>query len=203
MWTILKEAMASTGSFPAVVDLLPAPGEWTEAEYYPFSEQGRLVELSDRNLEVLDPPGDVHQLILLRRSFALHAFVTANKLGRVCFAPLPIRLWSGKVREPDLMFMSAAHTSRIGNYWGVPDLAVEILSPGTAHKDREIKRREYAKAGVVEYWIIDPEVLVIDVKRDSGGDDYAFTQRFADSDVLTSELLSGFAMPLTELFAEA
>jgi len=53
MWTILKEAMASTGSFPAVVDLLPAPGEWTEAEYYPFSEQGRLVELSDWGESVL------------------------------------------------------------------------------------------------------------------------------------------------------
>jgi Uma2 family endonuclease len=42
---------------------------------------------------------------------------------------LPVELWSGKIREPDLMFMSAAHASRIGVYWGVPDLAVEILSP--------------------------------------------------------------------------
>jgi Uma2 family endonuclease len=125
------------------------------ATYYEISELGGVVELSDGKLEFSDPPTDVHQRILLHLSVALHTFVTAKDLGQVCFGPLPVTLWPGKIREPDLMFMSTAHASRIGVYWGVPDLAVEILSPGTAHKDREIKRKEYAKAGVVEYWIID------------------------------------------------
>jgi Uma2 family endonuclease len=186
--------MTSPAHSPELMDLLPSSGEWTEADYYPFSERGRLVELSDGNLEIIDLPTYAHQRILLRLSFALHAFVSARKLGRVCFAPLPVRLWSGKIREPDLMFMSAAHASRIGVYWGVPDLAVEILSPGTAHKDREVKRKEYTIAGVAEYWIIDPEARTVDI--------YEVGKHFAGDDVLTSGLFEGFSMPLAELFAE-
>ncbi len=186
---------------PELIDLLPAPGEWTEADYYPFSERGRLVELSDGNLEIIDLPAEFHQLILLRLSFALHAFVAARKLGRVRFAPLPVRLWSGKIREPDLMFMSTAHASRIGQYWGVPDLAVEILSPGTSRKDREIKRREYAKAGVVEYWIIDPESQRIVMLKGAVGVDFGLRKFLAGDDVLTSEMFDSFALSLAELFA--
>jgi Uma2 family endonuclease len=179
---------------PELIDLLPAPGEWTEADYYPFSERGRLVELSDGNLEIIDLPTDFHQLILVRLSSALHVFVTARKLGHVRFAPLPVRLWSGKIREPDLMFMSAVHASRIGAYWGVPDLAVEILSPGSVYKDREIKRKEYAAAGVVEYWIIDPESRTVDI--------YKAGKHLTCAGVLTSDLFEDFSMPLAELFAD-
>ena len=175
------------------MDLLPAPGEWTEADYYPFSERGRLVELSDGNLEIIDLPTVFHQQILLRLSVALHTFVTARELGEVFFAPLPVKLWSGKIREPDLMFLSTAHASRIGAYLGVPDLAVEILSPGSVYKDREIKRKEYAAAGVVEYWIIDPDVRTVDI--------YEVGKHFAGTDVLTSQLFPGFTLPLAELFA--
>jgi Uma2 family endonuclease len=54
-----------------------------------------------------------------------------------------VRLWPGKIREPDLVFMSTGHLDRIGKYWGVPDLAVEIISEGTEFQDREVKRNEY------------------------------------------------------------
>lgn len=179
-------------------------GEWAEADYYQFSEPGGVVELSDGHVEVSDPPTFFHQLILLRLSVALHAFVMANHLGQVCFAPLPVRLWSGTIREPDLMFMSAAHASRMGQYWGVPDLAVEILSPGTARKDREIKRKEYARAGVAEYWIVDPEARTVEVMRGSGGgEDYEITECFRETEMLTSEIFGKFALPLSELFAPA
>jgi Uma2 family endonuclease len=161
--------------------------------YYAISELGGVVELSDGNLEFSNPPTVFHQRILLRLSFALHTFVTARKLGEVCFGPLPPTLWPGKIREPDLMFMSTAHASRIGIYWGVPDLAVEMLSPGSVNKDREVKRQEYAKAGVVEYWIIDPEARAVDI--------YEAGKHFAETDVLTSNLFEGFSIPLAELFA--
>ena len=186
--------MTSPAYLPELIDLLPGPGEWTEADYYPFSERGRPVELSDGNLEIVELPTYAHQRILLRLSVALHTFVTARNLGEVCFAPLPVKLWSGKIREPDLMFMSTAHASRMGEYWGVPDLAVEVISLGSVYKDREVKRKEYAKAGVAEYWIIDPEARTVDI--------YEVGKHFTGTDVLTSELFEGFSMPLAELFAE-
>jgi Uma2 family endonuclease len=89
----------------------------------------------------------------------------AAKLGHVRFAPLPVRLCPGKIREPDLIFMSSVHSDRIGKYWGVPDLSVEIISEGTGQKDREIKRNEYAKAGISEYWIVDPEAKNVELLR--------------------------------------
>lgn len=61
------------------------------------------------------------------------------------------------------MFMSNAHASRIGEYWGVTDLAVEIISPTSAFKDREVKRREYQRAGVAEYWIVDPVEKTVEI----------------------------------------
>lgn len=158
------------------------------------------MELSDGNLEILDLPNDFHQLILLRLSIALQTFVSANRLGKVRFAPLPVRLWSGKIREPDLMFMSAAHASRISEYWGVPDLAVEIVSDGSAHRDREIKRREYLQAGVVEYWLIDPFRKTVEIFR--AQDHYESPAVYTATDTLTSSLLEGFSISLVELFSE-
>ena len=200
----IGSAVASSLTSSGLKDLLPGPGEWTEADYFPLSERGRLVELSDGAIEVTDLPTDFHQLILLRLSFALHAFVSAGKLGQVRFAPLPVRLWPGKIREPDLVYMSATHADRIGTFWGVPDLAVEILSEGTGRKDREIKRSEYAMAGVSEYWIVDPEARTIELLRlnvSAGSCNTVAVYRVEDH--LTSELFPGFSIGLAGLFAEA
>ena len=196
-------SMATAVQPTDILQLLPSPGDWTEAAYFPLSDQGRLVELSEGNIELLPLPTDFHQLILLRLSLALHLFVSTRRLGQVRFAPLPVRLWPGKVREPDLMFLSQAPEDRIGRYWGVPDLAVEILSEGTEHKDREIKRREYALAGVGEYWIIDPEAMTVETLRRDGGDDYSESLLLDRDSILTTPLLPGFTLKLSELFAAA
>ena len=183
-----------------LLELFPAPGEWTEADYFPLTDRGRLVELSNGNIEVLPLPTDFHQLILLRLSCELYGFVVARKLGRVCFAPLPVLLWPGKIREPDLMFMAAAHADRIEKYWGVPDLAVEILSEGTERNDRQIKREEYAQAGIAEYWIVDPVARTFEILR-LGAHGYDSGVTLQEHDVLTSTMLPGFTLVLSGIFA--
>jgi Uma2 family endonuclease len=110
-------------------------------------------------------------------------------------APLPVCLGPGKFREPDLIFMSAAHKDRIGKYWGVPDLAVEILSESNELHDRKIKRAEYELAGVLEYWIVDPEAQTVEVIR-FGNE----TRLLAGDDVLTSTLFPGWSYSLVKLF---
>ncbi|HEY3739044.1 MAG TPA: Uma2 family endonuclease [Bryobacteraceae bacterium] len=185
-----------------LLELLPGPGEWTESDYFPLSERGRLVELSDGNIEVLPRPTDFHQLILLRLAFELHAFVMAHQLGQVRFAPLPVRLWPGKIREPDLMFMATAHADRIGNYWGVPDLAVEIVSEGMERHDRQIKREEYGRAGIAEYWIVDPAARSIEILR-LGATGYDLVQTLKGGDVLTSPMFPDFSVALTTIFTRA
>ena len=188
-------------SAPDILELFPRPGEWTEADYFPLSDRGRLVELSNGDVEVLPVPTDFHQLVLLRLATSLFTFVALHKLGQVRFAPLPVRLWAGKVREPDFMFMSAAHADRISTYWGVPDLVGEILSEGTEQKDREIKRDEYARAGITEYWIIDPWARTVECLRLSG-QQYTSTGILCGNSQLTSPEFPGWGIPLSELFAE-
>ena len=73
------------------------------------------------------------------------------------------------VVQPDLLFVSNERSYIItpANARGAPDLVVEILSPSTAERDRTFKRALYARYGVREYWLVDPDtgpwtVLLLD-----------------------------------------
>ncbi|MFQ6058694.1 MAG: Uma2 family endonuclease [Anaerolineae bacterium] len=88
----------------------------------------------------------------------MEAIVQEHNLGEVHVAPLPVRLWPGKIREPDVLFVAREHSDRIGEQvFGVPNLAMEVTSPATWRGDRVEKLVEYAQAGVQEYWIVDPD----------------------------------------------
>src|SRR5437868_5332642 len=91
-----------------VAQLFPVQGDWTEADYLALPGN-RLVELSDGVVEVLPMPTTSHHTILSALFLALIAFVDERKLGKVLFAGVRVRLWEGKFREPDIVFMSAGH----------------------------------------------------------------------------------------------
>jgi Uma2 family endonuclease len=128
-----------------LADLWPLQGHWTEADYFALPETNRYIELSKG--EFIMPPHstETHQRIcqfLFRR---LDDLVEANDLNTVRYAPLPVRLWPDKVREPDILFVSHSHADRIGEqYYGPPDLVVEVTSPSTWRTDRREKYVEYA-----------------------------------------------------------
>jgi Uma2 family endonuclease len=93
-------------------------------------------------------------------------------------------------------------TDRIGEeYWDVPDLLVEVISPrtpqssGTEHVDREEKFVEYARAGVQEYWLIDPIACTIEVYVLRDGI-YHLLNRWGDGEVARSQVLKGFEVPV-------
>ena len=114
-------------------------------------------------------PTTSHQLIVAFLYRALLAFITPRGAGTVLFAPLRVRLWPGKFREPDIVFLSAEHASRIGeSFWEGADLVMEVVSDDDRRRDLETKRREYAQAGIPEYWIVDPQQARITVLRLDG-----------------------------------
>jgi Uma2 family endonuclease len=82
------------------------------------------------------------------------------------------------------------------------DLVVEVVSPGeeVRERDLETKRREYAKAKIAEYWIVDPETRIIDVLT-LAGKTYKTHGRFTGDEAATSKLLKGFAVVVSEVFA--
>lgn len=193
--------LSQPGEPPWDVALLyPLQGSWTERDYLELGTN-RLVEFSDGCIEVLPMPTKLHQQIVRFLSFFLHQFVSARGLGEVLFAPLPVRLWPGKFREPDIVYLRPER----GEYAGQPegaDLVVEVVSEGEENRRRDVetKRQEYARARIPEYWIVDPDtrqvtVLVLE--------EAAYRQHgiFAPGDVATSLLLPGLAVSVTGVFA--
>ena len=183
-----------------VANLYPPQGEWKEEDYFSLPDTNRYVELSDGRIIMPPHPTFSHQEALKRLFLRLQAFVEKNNLGIVQIAPLPVRLWPGKIREPDIFFIGKEHSDRIGErVCGVPDLVVEVISSSTERTDRIEKFLEYAKAGIREYWLIDPEKKTVEVYSLRGGD-YILVGKYSGSQVATSEMLPGFKLRASELF---
>ncbi len=137
--------------------LWPMQGEWTEVDYLALNSS-RLVELSDGCLEVLPMQTTFHQLIVMYLYELLNPFVRGHALGLVLPAPLPVHLWPGKYREPDLIYLRPERLRKDPRYPEGADLAMEVVSDGEEDRRRDlvVKPQEYATAGIAEYWIVDP-----------------------------------------------
>ena len=175
--------------------LFPDQGEWSEDDYLWLTDHTRcLVEFTDGHVEVLPMPTDAHQRIVLFLYRALYAFLAARSLGIVLVAPLRLRLRTGRYREPDLLLLLSANDSRRSNrYWTGADLVLEVVSPDDPKRDLVRKRREYARAGIPEYWIINPATEQILVLR-LAGTVYVEHGIFTRGTQATSVLLDGFTV---------
>lgn len=161
-----KEAFSGANGEPAweVATLFPPQGAWSEEEYLAL-DTNHLVEFSDGHIEVLPTPSDKHQAIV-GFLYVLLLNLAQAMGGTVRVAPLRLRLRSGKIREPDVVFVASASDHRRQNaYWTGADLVVEVVSRDDPQRDLVTKRNEYAQAGIPEYWIVDPQAETITVLR--------------------------------------
>ena len=183
--------------------LFPEQGDWSEAEYLGlFTRQ--LIEFTDGVLEFLAMPTRTHQHLVQWLFLKLHGFVASRRLGEVHFAPLRIKMRPAKYREPDVVYLSKARLAPLKDMKEPPlgaDLVVEVMSEGEENRQRdlEIKRRDYAEAGVPEYWIVDPEARTVTV-LELDGSEYFARGMFGDGEIAQSRLLSEFAVSVTEWF---
>ena len=146
-----------------IAQLFPTQGQWSEEDYLEL-DTNHLIEYSHGYIEVLEMPTELHQDIVFILAQLLAQFVKAHALGKVLFAPLRVKLGPKKYREPDILFMFKEHSARRGQqYWIGADLVMEVISPGNRNHDIVKKRREYAQAGIPEYWLVDPEDKTITV----------------------------------------
>ena len=185
----------------AGLSLPPDQGHWSEEEYLSL-DTNRLIEYSHGQLDVLPMPTFSHQRLVAFLYRSLMGFIEERGLGVVMFAPLRIQLWSGKYREPDLVFMATEHADRLGEqYWRGADLVMEVVSPDDPQRDTVTKRREYAQAGVPEYWIVNPAYAAITVFT-LRGREYALHGEFVASETATSVLLDRFTVDVAAVFSE-
>ena len=185
-----------------IAQLFPAQGHWSEEEYLAL-DTNHLIEFSQGRLVVLPMPTFSHQRLVAFLYRLLSRFVEERRLGVVMFAPLRIQLWEGKYREPDLVFMTAEHADRLGEqFWRGADLVMEVVSPDDPQRDTLTKRREYAQAGIPEYWIVDPTGASITVLT-LRGREYAVHGEFVAGETATSVLLDRFTVDVATVFSEA
>ena len=169
-------------------------------EDYQHTPEDRRFELLDGELIVVPVPNLRHQRIGIRLGALLHAFAQERGLGEVFHAPCDVVLSNTDVVQPDLLFVSVerAHLLLGGdNVLGAPDLVVEILSPATAGRDRKLKRALYARHGVKEYWLVDPEARTVTVLG-LGAGDFDVAGIYGEGQTMASPTLSGFSAGLDE-----
>ena len=170
---------------------------WTEQEYLLFAnDQNALIELSDGKVVIHEMPTPQHQAVVLNIAARLREYPG----GRTLVAPVPVQLWSGKMREPDVVVFKIEHLDRIGEQFaGVPDLVIEVLSPSARSIDLGDKMDEYARAGIAEYWIveIDAKNVSVYVLREGS---YQLANRYRDGEVVRSVTIAGLSLPVNEIF---
>ena len=145
------------------VPMLPGRelGPYRDSDYQALPEEPRC-ELIYGELIVAPAPSLWHQLVVQRLVRLLEDHAQSHG-GLAVLAPVDVRLFDHSVVQPDVVYLSRERLAIARRrFEGAPDLAVEVVSPGSARRDRVWKLKLYAEAGVREYWIVDPEAKAIE-----------------------------------------
>jgi len=131
----------------------------TADQYLQMGEDppGVRLELVNGEIFVTASPSAAHSFTALQLGSVLLQHVKAHKLG-VVLSDLDHVLTLHNVRRPDLLYFRSERVELIGEgpIRHPPDLAVEVLSPGSGRIDRVDKFEAYRAFGVQHYWIVDP-----------------------------------------------
>jgi Uma2 family endonuclease len=170
--------------------VISAPGLFTRADYELLPE-GFPAQLIDGWLVKDACPTYGHQSVASWFNVRL-----AERVGfaRVLPAPIDVGIDDHNVFQPDVVVLRDVPRDDVHDV-GIPLIAVEVLSPSTAERDRETKCPRLLAAGVAEVWIVDPMAKTIE-RHDGGGVAVA-----SGDDVLRSAAVPGFAAGPAEVFA--
>jgi Uma2 family endonuclease len=129
-------------------------------EFLDWCDEDTLAEWVDGEIVMTSPASMRHQDVGSLLETVMRIYAEARGLGKVMRAPFVMRLAElARGREPDLLFVARERLHLLGATYldGPADLAVEIISPESIGRDRGEKFVEYERAGIKEYWLIDPD----------------------------------------------
>jgi Uma2 family endonuclease len=165
------------------------------------SEDGRRYELYDGEVFVVPSPLPLHQIVVMNIEDWLRHHPRTRQ-GATLAAPLDIVFSDYDVAQPDVLYFEPERLALLSN-WRVtrvpPDLAVEVLSRGTASNDRGRKMRMLARYGVRECWVVDPESERVEVYS-LKGEAFSLVQEAAGEESIVSPLLGPLGGVVSALF---
>jgi Uma2 family endonuclease len=176
---------------------LPADlGPYRRRDYEILADEPRC-ELIFGRFYLSPSASSLHQVVVLLLSRLLDEIADASG-GLALFAPMDVNLAEHSVVQPDVIYVSASRREIVHERLeGAPDLVIEVLSPGTARRDRGEKLRLYAQAGVREYWIVDPAERQIEFLANREGD---FVVVLPEGETYRSQAVPEIQLALTELW---
>lgn len=177
---------------------------WTLEDYARLPEGPPYYELEDGELIEMVRPRGKHQRLILLLGATLNAYLKAQPIGEV-WPEVAVILSPKRVYIPDLSFLLAEHLDRFADdvaIQGPPDLAIEVMSPSTASRDKAQKLRAYHAAGVPWYWLVETESLLVTEYRHTP-DGYLVSQIVPPDDVFSPALFPGLAFRLVDLAGPA
>ena len=170
-------------------------------EDYKHTPEDKRYELIDGDLIMVPAPKVTHQRNTKKLVKLLDDFVEEQELGEVFIAPCDVVLSETDVVQPDILFVSKERSYIVtdDNIRGAPDLAVEVLSPSTAQRDRTLKRTLYALHEIPEYWQADTDAKNVTVLTLDNGE-YKVAGIYGEGQTLVSPLLPGFTLEIDRIF---
>jgi len=159
------------------------------------------LELIDGEIYFMAAPNREHQEIAGNLHGTIWNFLKGKKC-QVFAAPFAVNLGKGKGHDttvqPDLVVVCDPNKLDKKGCNGAPDIVIEILSPSTAKLDVGIKQKKYQDAGVLEYWIISPDMRT--VQQYTLKDGLYFANSYTGEYVVTSNVLEGLEIPWSDIF---
>ena len=182
----------------------PAEKVYTVEDYFAMTDEYPRYELLEGELIEMTPsPVFRHQRVAYKLALILGAYCDVHQLGVIVTAPMDVILSARTVVQPDLIFIAQARRAQLiqERITGAPDLVIEILSPATSARDLNQKRKLYARHGVQEYWIVDPDDETIEIQR-LHGNVFSTLAIFEKGQSLTSPTFEGLTVDVAQVFAD-
>lgn len=144
--------------------------------------EGERAELINGELYMMASASTIHQMLLTELFFSIVNYIKSKKGNCKAFTPIGVFLHKDKYTylEPDIAVICENDKLDNKGCHGAPDWVIEIVSPSSKKMDYVIKLTEYEKAGVREYWIVDPLkkiVMVYPLEKDGAPVMYHFTDK--------------------------
>ncbi len=175
----------------------PLQGDWTEEDFIAL-DTNRLIEFTHGMLEFPEPPSMLHQIVVGNLLRALDEFVGR---GNALFQ-MTVKLAPGMIRIPDICHFDGRLVDfKSNDPLSEVKLVMEVLNISAASRERDLvhKRCEHADAGIVEYWIVDPDEETITVLS-LNGKHYEQAGEYKPGQKAASVLLRGFEIEVTDAF---
>ncbi|QQK75308.1 Uma2 family endonuclease [Salicibibacter cibarius] len=187
--------------------VMPDPKrKFSYRDYATWAEEKRIEIVGGEPYDMTPAPSRKHQYTSKQLFAALNDYLSGDPC-EAYYAPFDVRLFAEDraddqvfdVVQPDLVVVCDPDKLDDAGCKGSPDVIIEIVSPSSIKMDKKVKRHLYEKAGIKEYWIIDPIHAYIEVYT-LENEKYGKPLFYSKEDHLKSALFKDLKIDLEYIF---